>query len=46
MLLNDREANYSQPKLKLYGLFCSLCATRLYIIGVKKLIVEVNTKYI
>jgi hypothetical protein len=27
MLLNKREANYSQPKLKLYGLFHSLCAT-------------------
>jgi hypothetical protein len=46
MLLNKREANYSQPKLELYGLFRSLCATRLYIIGVKKLIVEVDAKYI
>jgi hypothetical protein len=27
MLLNKREANYSQPKLKLYGLFRSLRAT-------------------
>jgi hypothetical protein len=27
MLLNEREANYSQPKLELYGLFCSLHAT-------------------
>ena len=24
ILLNEREANYSQPKLELYGLFCSL----------------------
>jgi hypothetical protein len=46
MLLNKHEANYSQPKLKLYSLFCSLCATRLYIISVKKLTVEVNAKYI
>jgi hypothetical protein len=46
MLLNEREVNYSQPKLELYGLFHSLCATPLYIIGVKKLIVKVNTKYI
>jgi hypothetical protein len=46
MLLNKREENYSQPKLELYGLFCSLRATRLYIIGVKKLVVEVNAKYI
>jgi hypothetical protein len=27
MLLNEREANYSQPKLELYGLFRSLRAT-------------------
>jgi hypothetical protein len=27
MLLNERKANYSQPKLELYGLFCSLRAT-------------------
>jgi hypothetical protein len=27
MLLNEREANYSQPKLEFYGLFRSLCAT-------------------
>jgi hypothetical protein len=46
MLLNEREANYSQPKLKLYSLFRSLRATQLYIIGVKKLIVEVDAKYI
>jgi hypothetical protein len=46
MLLNKREANYSQPKLELYGLFCSLCATQLYIIGIKKLVVKVNAKYI
>jgi hypothetical protein len=46
MLLNEREANYSQPKLELYGLFCSLRTTRLYIIGVKKLVVEVDAKYI
>jgi hypothetical protein len=46
MLLNEREANYSQPKLELYGLFHSLHATRLYIIGIKKLVVKVNTKYV
>jgi hypothetical protein len=46
MLLNKRKANYSQPKLKLYGLFCSLHATQLYIIGIKKLTIEVDTKYI
>jgi hypothetical protein len=46
MRLNEREANYSQPKLELYGLFRSLHATRLYIISVKKLVVEVDAKYI
>jgi hypothetical protein len=46
MLLNEREENYSQPKLKLYGLFCSLHTTQLYIIGIKKLTVEVDAKYI
>jgi hypothetical protein len=46
MLLNEREANYSQLKLELYSLFRSLCATQLYIIGIKKLIVKVDTKYI
>jgi hypothetical protein len=46
MLLNEREANHSQPKLELYGLFCSLCATQLYIIGIKKLVIKVDAKYI
>lgn len=46
MLLNEREAKYSQPKLELYGLFRSLRATRLHIIGVKNLTVEVDAKYI
>ena len=36
----------SQPKLKLYGLYRALCHFRLYIIGVKNLIVEVDAKYI
>jgi hypothetical protein len=46
MLLNKREANYSQPKLELYSLFRTLCATQLYIIGIKKIVIEVNAKYI
>jgi transposase InsO family protein len=46
MLLNERETNYSQPKLELYGLFRSLRAARLWIIGVRNLIVEVDAKYI
>jgi hypothetical protein len=41
----ERESQYSQAKLKLYGLFCTLYAYRIYIIGVKNLVVEVNAKY-
>ena len=44
--MNEREAQYSQPKLELYGLYHMLCHFRLYIIGVKNLIVEVDAKYI
>ena len=44
--MNEHEARYSQPKLKLYGLYCMLRHFQLYIIGVKNLIVEVNAKYI
>ena len=43
---NERESRYSQAKLELYGLFRALRAFRIYIIGVKKLIVEVDAKYI
>lgn len=44
--LNERESRYSQPKLELYGLFRALRAYRLYLIGVKKLVVEVDASYI
>jgi len=44
--MNEQEAHYSQPELELYGLYCTLQHFRLYIIGVKNLIVEVNSKYI
>ncbi|CAL1712332.1 unnamed protein product [Somion occarium] len=44
--MNEREARYSQPKLELYGLFRALRAYRLYLVGVKKLQVEVDAKYI
>lgn len=43
---NDRESRYSQAKLELYGLFRALRATRIYIVGVKDLQVEVDAKYI
>lgn len=44
--MNERESNYSQPKLELYGLFRALRHYRLYIIGVKNFHVEVDAKYI
>ena len=43
---NDRESRYSQAKLELYGLFRALRVTQLYTIGVKKLIVEMDAKFI
>ena len=43
---NEREQRYSQAKLELYGLFRALKASRIFIIGVKNLIVEVDAKYI
>jgi hypothetical protein len=42
----ERESRYLQAKLELYGLFRILCAYRIYIIGVKNLIVEVDAKYL
>jgi len=44
--LNEREACFSQPKLELYGLYRSLRALRLYLIGLRNLIIEVDAKYI
>ncbi|KAL7277220.1 hypothetical protein ACG7TL_009070 [Trametes sanguinea] len=44
--LNDRESRFSQPKLELYGLFRALQATKLYIVGVRNLVVEVDARYI
>ena len=43
---NERESNYSQPKIELYGLLRALKAVRVHIIGVKNLVVEVDAKYI
>ena len=44
--LDDREKRFSQPKLELYGLFRALKAYKMYIIGVRNLIVEVDARYI
>src|ERR1700692_3255298 len=44
--LNDREARFSQPKLEIYGLYRALRTLRLYLIGLRNLIVEVDARYI
>ena len=44
--LNDREARFSQPKLEIYGLFRALRDLRLYIIGVRNLVIKMNARYI
>ena len=44
--LNDRERRFSQPKLELYGLFRALRAYKIFIIGVRNFIVEVDARYI
>ena len=44
--LNEREGRFSQPKLELYGLYRALRALKLYLIGIRNLIVEVDAKYI
>ncbi|KNZ72276.1 hypothetical protein J132_04070 [Termitomyces sp. J132] len=46
IMLNDREAQFSQPKLELYGLYRALQALQVYLIGVRNLIIEVNARYI
>jgi hypothetical protein len=43
---NERKNRYSQAKLKLYGLFRALRALRLYLVGVKNLVVEMDAQYI
>ena len=44
--LNDRESRFSQPKLELYGLFRALRSLKMYLIGVRNLIVEVDARFI
>ena len=40
--LNNRECRFSQPKLELYGLYRALRALKVFIIGVRNLIVKVD----
>ncbi|KXN92882.1 hypothetical protein AN958_07267 [Leucoagaricus sp. SymC.cos] len=43
---NEHIAQYSQSKLELYSFFWALKACKLWLVGAKKLKVEVNVKYI
>jgi hypothetical protein len=44
--LNDREARFSQAKMELYGLYRALRAWKIYLIGVRNIVEEVDTRYI
>ena len=44
--LTSIESWYSQAKLELYGLFCSLRAVRVFIFGVTNLVEEMDAKYV
>ena len=43
---NDHESRYSQPKIELYGLFRTLRALRVHIVGVTNLVVEMDAQYV
>ena len=43
---NERESRYSQPKIELYGLFRTLRALRMHIVGVTNLVVEMDAQYV
>ena len=44
--LNEWEQRFSQPKLELYELFRALHVYKIFIIGIRNLIVEVDARYI
>lgn len=44
--LNEREARFSQPKRELFGLMCVLIACHYWFIGVRRLVVKTDVKYI
>jgi hypothetical protein len=43
---NERESRYSQAKIELYGLLRALKAMKVWLIGLKQFMVEVDAKYI
>lgn len=46
IVLNDREARFSQAKLEIYGLYRALRKLRLYLLGVRNFVIEVDARYI
>ena len=44
--LNDQERQFSQAKLEIYRLFRALRAYKIFIVGIRNLIVEVDARYI
>ena len=45
-MLNAHKAHFLQPKLEIFGLYCTLRRLQLYIIGIHNLIVETDVRYI
>src|SRR6266702_6937204 len=43
---NERESWYSQLKIELYGLFCTLQALRMHVVGITNLVVEMDAQYV
>ena len=43
---NECESRYSQPKIELYGLFRTLRALRIHIVGITNLVVEMDAQYV
>lgn len=43
---NERESCYSQPKIEIYGLWCAMRAMQLYLLGVPRLVIEVDAQFI
>src|SRR6266567_9174161 len=44
--LNERESRFSQAKLEIFGLYRAFREFKIYLLGVRNLVVEVDAKYI
>lgn len=45
-IVNEREARYSQAKLELYGRYRALRSTKIFLVGLRNLVVDVDAAYI